>query len=92
MNYLERKKVKGFMAGTLALLTLILATFPHSLSAGRCEKALAKCAIDAGITISIGIIIGLVSGNAGAVVGALAAGGTYLSFCFAGYDFCKRYY
>lgn len=92
MNYLKRKRVKQFMAGTLTLLTLILATFPHRLSADECDKALAKCAIDAGITMSVGLIVGLVSGNVAALLGALAAGGAYMSFCLAGYDFCKRYY
>jgi len=80
------------MAGTLTLLTLILATFSYPLSPDECDKALTQCAIDAGITMSIAIIIALVSGNVAALLGAVAAGGTYLSFCFAGYDFCKRYY
>ena len=49
--------------------------------------------IDAGIGAFLGLVGGFAAGNiAGALIGVAATGGVSLSFCFVGYDFCKRYY
>ena len=93
MKISKGKKAKKFTAGALALFTLMLIAAPHQVFSGDCERALLRCVIDAGIATILGTIAGLFSGNiAGALIGAGTAGGSYLTWCFIGYDFCKRYY
>jgi len=93
MNNPRRKKAGKFTAIILILFTLVLIAAPHQLFAGVCEKALVSCAIDAGIITILGAIGGMFAGNLlGAAAGAGTAGGSYLSWCLIGYDFCKRYY
>ena len=93
MKISKGKKAKKFTAVALALFTLMLIAAPHQVFAGECERALLKCAVDAGIATLLGTIAGMFSGNiVGALIGAGTAGGSYLTWCFIGYDFCKRYY
>ena len=93
MNNPRRKKAGKFTATILILFTLVLIAAPQQLFAGVCEKALASCLIDAGITTILGAIGGMFAGNIlGALAGAGTAGGSYLSWCLIGYDFCNRYY
>lgn len=93
MKISKGKKAKKFTAGALALFTLMLIAAPHQVLAGECDRALLKCAVDAWIATLLGTIAGLFSGNiVGALIGAGTAGGSYLTWCLIGYDFCKRYY
>jgi len=93
MNYFKRKRNFRITAAVLSLTILMAFTLPPQLSADICSKAFLKCMIDAGITSVVGLVAGLAAGNfPGALLGFTAAGGTYLTFCLVGYDFCKRYY
>lgn len=93
MKDFKGKKVKKFTAGALVLFILILVGAPHQLLAGDCEAALEKCLVDAGIIAALGTIAGMFAGSIiGALLGTAAAGGTFLTWCLNGYDFCKRYY
>ncbi len=93
MNQFKRKKTFRITAAALSLALLMAFTFPPQLSADICSKALLKCVIDAGIATFIGLVAGFAAGNfPGALLGVAAGGGTYLTFCLVGYDFCKRYY
>jgi hypothetical protein len=74
----EKRNIrKRVLTGTLALLMIFLFLTPHQLSAGVCERALAKCGIDA-------LLTSLLSGPE---IGAL-----YLSGCLLGYSWCLQYY
>lgn len=93
VNQFKRKEIFRITAAALSLALLMAFTFPPQLSADICSKAFIKCAIDAGITTFIGLVAGFAAGNfPGALIGFVAAGGTSLTFCLVGYDFCKRYY
>ena len=93
MENFKRKKINKCTAGALVLPVLILIAAPHQLLGGDCERALKKCLVDVGIIAVLGGIAGLFAGNIfGALLGTGAAGGTYLTFCLNGYDFCNRYY
>ena len=74
----EKRKIrKRFLFGTLVLLMIFIVLAPHQLSAGVCERALAKCGIDA-------LLTSLLSGPE---IGAL-----YFSACLLGYSWCLQYY
>ncbi|MGB8952506.1 MAG: hypothetical protein WCC06_07555 [Candidatus Aminicenantales bacterium] len=63
----------------LSLFFLFLSFAPYLRSAPGgdiCTQALEKCAVDAAI---VGVFSGIVAGLG------------YLSFCIAGYDWCRRY-
>lgn len=93
MNNLKGKKAKKLIAGALALFLFMMIAAPHQLFAGRCERALKRCMIDAGIVAIMGAIAGFFSGNLiGSIFGAAAAGGSYATMCLGGFDFCKNYY
>ncbi len=82
-----------YTAAVLSLTTCVILASPPKLSADECDRALTKCLIDAGIGAFLGLIGGLAAGNIpGALIGAAATAGVSLTFCLAGYDFCKRYY
>ena len=74
---LKQKSNIKFLAGFLALLLISIAFTPHTLNAGVCERALAKCGIDA-------LLSTLLSGPE---IGAL-----YYSGCLLGYAWCLQYY
>ncbi len=93
VNHLKQKKSFRITATALSLAILITFAFPPKLSAGICSKAFTECVIDAGIGTFIGLVAGFAAGNfPGALLGFAAAGGTSLTFCLVGYDFCKRYF
>lgn len=93
MNHLIRKKSFRITAAALSLAILMAFAFPPKLSAGICSKAYIECVIDAGIATFVGLVGGFAAGNfPGALLGFAAAGGTSLTFCLVGYDFCKRYF
>lgn len=93
MNHFKQKR--SFRITTVVLsLSILMAFFsPPKLSADICSKAFIKCAIDAGIATFVSLVAGFAAGNfPGALLGFAAAGGTSLTFCLVGYDFCKRYF
>ena len=93
MNHFRQNRIIKVTAGVLSLSTFMILVFPPKLSADECDKALTKCLIDAGFGAFLGLVGGFAAGNIpGALIGVAATGGVSLSFCFAGYDFCKRYY
>lgn len=58
------------------LFVILLMSFSTPALAGGCEEALGKCLIDAAIAT---------------VMGGVAAGGGYASWCFGGYAWCLEY-
>ena len=71
-----KRRSKVILVGLLVFVFLISGLVP-SMEAGVCERALQKCAIDAGIAgITGGVIVGL----------------SWAAACLAGYDWCLRYY
>ena len=93
MNNFKGKKTKKLIAGVLFLFLFTMMATPDQLHAGQCTRALMSCMIDAGIATMLGAIAGLFSGNIfGAMLGAVAVGGSYSTMCLGGYHFCKRYY
>ncbi len=93
MNTLKGKKTKKLIAGVLLLFLFTMIAAPDQLYAGPCARALMDCTLDAAIATALGAIAGFFSGNViGSMLGAAAAGGSYLTMCLGGYDFCKRYY
>ena len=79
MKKVHTKKGSRLLIGALVFSLLLGVVSAPSLHAKRavCEKALAKCAVDA-------MIAGLTGGPL-----ALAL---WSSGCLMGYDFCMRYY
>ena len=79
MNKIHKNKGNRILIGALVFSLLIGVILAPSLHASRavCERALTRCAIDAGIA-------GLTGGP---LVFALWSSG-----CLMGYDFCLRYY
>jgi hypothetical protein len=79
MNKIHKKKGIRILIGALVFSLLIGVVMTPTLHANRadCERALARCALDA-------MIAGLTGGPL-----ALALWG---SGCLMGYDFCLRYY
>jgi hypothetical protein len=93
MSHLKQKRSFRITASVLSLAILMALTFPPKLSANVCSKAFIKCVIDAAVASFIGLVAGFAAGNfPGALLGFSAAGGTSLTFCLVGFDFCKRYY
>lgn len=93
VNHFKQKRSFRITAAALSLAILLAFAFPPNLSADICSKAYIKCIIDAGITVVVGLVVGFAAGNfPGALIGVAAGGGTSLTFCLVGYDFCKRYY
>ena len=79
MKKIYKKNGSRVLIGALVFVLLMGGVMAPSLQANLadCEKALGKCAIDAGIA-------GLTGGP---IVFALWSSG-----CLMGYDFCMRYY
>ena len=79
MNKIQKKKGSRILVGALVFSLLMGVVFAPSLHANQavCERALARCALDA-------MIAGLTGGPL-----AFALWG---SGCLMGYDFCMRYY
>lgn len=92
MNNLKGLRARKFTAAALALLTLMVILAPQKLSADECEKALIKCAIDAGIPFVMGLIASLISINIIPFLIGTVSSEAYLSFCLNGYLFCLIYY
>ena len=79
MNKIHRKKGSRILIGALVFSLLIGVVFAPSLHASRavCDRALARCGVDA-------VVAGLTGGPL-----AFALWG---SGCLMGYSFCMRYY
>jgi len=71
-------KGRRFLATASAVLCLALSLclFAPAARAGICERAVAACLLDAGLTL----------------VHNFAAGLAYAVFCWDGYNFCLVYY
>lgn len=92
MNNLRGRKTKKLITGALSLFLFMMIAAPDQLSAGRCERALIDCLIDAGIATAMGAVAGFFSAHlVGSLIGAAVAGGSYATMCLAGFDFCLRY-
>lgn len=93
MNHFRENRIIKAVAGILSLTIFGILALPSGLSADVCSKAFVKCAIDAGLSAFLGLVGGLAAGNLpGALIGTAAVGGTALTFCLLGYDFCIRYF
>jgi len=75
MKKSKRRKAGTFLAGALVLLMVVSVAAP-SLQAGMCERALAKCGIDA-------TVAGVTGGPGAAALWGVG--------CLAGYHWCLRY-
>lgn len=93
MNHFREKRIIKAVAGVLSLAIFGTLALPSGLNADVCSKALVRCVIDAGLSAFLGLVGGLAAGNLpGALIGTAAVGGTALTFCLLGYDFCIRYF
>jgi len=80
MNKNKKSIQKKLRAIVLVLCIITITVAPNYLSAGICEKALARC----GASLIFPGIIGVILAPATVVAGATA--------CLSGYSWCMAYY